>query len=180
MCIARSAFVYDLSGLRNLPVTTERLKLIPATQELVQAESAGPAVLGKSLDAVVPETWPPKHVPDPESPDGAGWWNWYFVLRPFDGSEPLLIGFGGFKGWPSVTGTVQIGCAVSEDHQARGYGTEAFAAMTEWAFSQSIDRVITDVPSGHVSALKILAETGFVDAGAGADEMLTRYERLRA
>lgn len=187
MCISRGVLAFDhsdalrlgLRGATGLPVETQRLRLIPATTELVQAESQGRAALAKSLAADVPETWPPKHVPDPDSPDGAVWWNWYFVRRPIGGAKPLLVGFGGIKGWSSVARTVQFGCAFSDEHQAQGYGPEALDGMTEWAFSQTVDRVIIDIPSDDARSKKVLAEIGFVEAGPGSDEALTRYERCK-
>jgi len=169
----------DRSDAAALPVETRRLRLIPATTEIVQARSQGSAALAKTLAASIPELWPPKHVPDPDSPDGAAWWNWYFVRRPADADEPLLIGFGGIKGWSSGARTVQMGCAFLDEHQAQGYAPEALEAMTEWAFSKSVDRVIIDVPSGHTPSMKVLSRIGYVATGPGSDQALTRYERRR-
>jgi RimJ/RimL family protein N-acetyltransferase len=175
----RGILAFDHSDATALPVETRRLRLIPATTELVQARSHGRVALAKSLAVNVPETWPPKNVPDPDSPDGAAWWNWYFVRRPVGGTEALLIGFGGIKGWSSVARTVQMGCAFLDEHQAQGYSPEALEAMTAWAFSKSVDRVIIDVPSGHVPSMKVLAKIGYTAAGPGSDSTLTRYERRR-
>lgn len=165
--------------IAGLPVKTPRLTLIPATAGLVKAESQGAAALAKSLGAKVPANWPPKYVPDSKSQDRAAWWNWYFVRRATGKDEALVVGFGAIKGWPSTTGTVQMGCALFDEHQANGYGPEAFAAMAEWALSQSVDRVITDVPADHAPSLKVLAKIGFLKAGAVSGGTLARYERLR-
>jgi hypothetical protein len=171
--------VGDLFGKIVPPVETQHLKLVPATKELVEAELKGGAALAKALGVNTPGVWPPKHVPAPGTPDPAAWWNWYFVTRPSGGSKPQLVGVGAIKGWSSGTKEVQMGCAVLDEHKANGYASEAFHAMAEWAFSQAVDRVVTDVPVGHAVSLKILARLGFLEAGAGADKTLARYERCK-
>jgi ribosomal-protein-alanine N-acetyltransferase len=164
----------------GLPVETDRLRLIPATSTTLASESSDRTAFAKAVGATVPDNWPPQPCLDPDSPDGAAWWIWYFVRRRTDGEEPVLVGFGGFKGWPAVTGAVQLGCAFLEQHQAKGYGTEAVHAMTQWALAQSVGRVVAEVPFGNTASIKVLTKLGFKPAGSQPDEKLLRYERLRA
>ena len=181
MCTARGllAFAFDHSDAVGLPVQTERLRLMPATSELVKADFNGRAALADALAVDVPHSWPPKFVPDPDSADGAAWWTWFVVRRRVGETEPRLVGFGGIKGWSPVARTVQMGCAFLDEDQAQGYAPETLEAMVRWAFSQSVDSVIIDVPSGHAASVKVLARIGFMEAGPGSSVALTRYERRK-
>ena len=68
-------------------------------------------------------------------PSAGGWSKWYFADRR---AEPcLLVGNGGFKGAPSLNGTVEIGYSILPAQQRNGLASEAVDALVEWAFDQS-------------------------------------------
>src|SRR5215207_8516016 len=113
-------------------IVTERLELVPATEELTQAALDGHAALAASLGATVPTTWPPEFL-DPEAleftlkrlrkgPEQASWWL-HFVVLTRGPSGPLLIGSAGYKGPPSSEGLVEVGYGIVRDHQRRGYAS---------------------------------------------------------
>src|SRR5262245_51487337 len=98
-------------------IRTERLRLTPATPDLLSAALESSAALAAALKADVPPTWPPEFLDAPaleftrkrltESPDDAEWWM-YFILLPGTAGERLLIGTAGYKG-PPADGTVEVG-----------------------------------------------------------------------
>src|SRR5271170_6641587 len=86
-------------------VHSDRLRLVPATADLVAMERRCPAELGKTLQCAVHEAWPPQSVRDVlerfettlrERPSEVGWHAWYWIASEPQG--PMLVGNGGFKG----------------------------------------------------------------------------------
>jgi len=155
-------------------IRTERLDLIPSGSQLADTQSHEHTRLSQLLGARIPNDWPPEMVVDRSSPEGAGWWNWYIVERQTD--DKVLIGTAGVKGWPSLSGSVQAGCAFLPQFQWQGYGTEAVRGLTSWLLSQpQIDRVIADVPAANESSIRIVRKLGF-DLSSSNDELL-RFEK---
>jgi ribosomal-protein-alanine N-acetyltransferase len=162
----------------DLHLLTDRMKLVPGTSALTHSEIENPSLFSELLAARVPEDWPPESVPDPSSPYGDGWWVWYFLTHPQASEKSVLIGLGGLKGWPAVNGSVQLGCSFLPEYQKSGYGTEAVRALTEWALSQpSVKQVYADISTENPAAHGVLKSIGFVLAGEGAGENLTRFVR---
>src|SRR3954469_6920761 len=99
---------------------TERLVLVPGTATQLNAELEGPAALARSLDAIVPPSWPPEFydadavryvLAKMESGGYDESWGFYYLLLPAEPSQPkrVLVGAGGFKGEPDASGEVELG-----------------------------------------------------------------------
>ena len=98
-------------------MSTERLTLYAATEDLLNAELSNRTRLSRLLGAEIPADWPPELLDEQavsntlekivEHDDHAGWWLW-FVLLEGDGSR-TLIGVAGYKGPPDESGTVELG-----------------------------------------------------------------------
>lgn len=81
-------------------------------------------------------------------------WYTYFLL--VQSAERCAVGVCGFKGAPTLFGSVELGYAMHEAYRNLGYMTEAVQAMVAWAFTHESCRVITaetlrgNFPSQHV------------------------------
>jgi RimJ/RimL family protein N-acetyltransferase len=114
--------------------------------------------LSEYLKARLPDDWPPEDVEDPGA--SGGWWDWHIVLHREAGD--VAIGTLGLRGWPSVNGTVQIGCSLLPEFQVHGYGTHAVSALTNWLLSQDIvHTVMATTPVGNEKSEGILRHLGF-------------------
>jgi RimJ/RimL family protein N-acetyltransferase len=169
-----------------LEVKSQRLELIAGTPETVRAELGDRPHLASLLRARIPEGWPPP-LNDEESMNYSlrfleadssriGWGPWYLVLPESGKRARLLIGYGGFKGKPSADGMVEIGYSVMEEHQRRGYGTEAAGALIAWAFShREVTRVIAETLPALRPSLRVMERNGMRSLGAGSEPGVIRY-----
>ncbi len=171
-------------------LTTARLDLIPATADMMRAEAAGHIIFESAINARIPELWPPEGNDDQTlafflglldgHPERVGWVVWYIVLRENDSSPRTLVGSCGFKGEPDEMGTVELGYAIVDNFQRRGYASEAVAALVEWAFSHpEVTCVVGQVMWDNVPSLKVVGKLGFVRVGDGDEPGLVRYELPR-
>ena len=154
-------------------IQTERLRLVPATVALCDAEAEGAASVGRLLGATVPPSWPPAVFERDDvdrvrrallSSDEAHTWTLHYMLRPAASpmEPPTLIGVAGFAGPPRRDGVVEIGYAVAEEYRRLGYATEAVVALLDRAFSDDRVRVVT--ASTYVvlrPSIGVLEKTGF-------------------
>ena len=87
----------------------------------------------------------------------------YQVIRRADGR---VIGDVGFMGPPDPTGAVHVGCAITEDARGQGYGTEALAALLEWARAQSgLTCVLADTTRSNLASQRLLERVGLHRVG---------------
>ena len=166
------------------PLVTRRLRLVPATLELVQAEMNASASLAQALGATVPANWPPEDLADvlplfldrlQTEPGHAGWYGWYGLLADIQPGELVLGASGGFKG-PPEDGAVEIGYAVLPQFRGRGYATEMVVAMTGWALTQpGVERVTAEVMAENHASWRVLAKAGFQRAGEGEEPGSLRF-----
>lgn len=144
------------------------LKLVAVTQSLCEAERLG--LLSQSLHAHVPTIWPPPHVDGviaifeailEESPHQVGFLGWYWISTHADG-ESHLVGFGGFKGSPDEEGWLEVGYAVSDEHQGHGHATRAVGALVNWARERpDVFGVSAQVRPANMGSRKVLKRNGF-------------------
>jgi RimJ/RimL family protein N-acetyltransferase len=147
----------------------ERLTLVPATRDCLQAELDNDLTqLGALLGARVDPTWPPD-LYGPQAarfmldllerdPASASWGTHYFVLR---GEPRALIGVGGFKGAPRA-GDVELGYSVVASHQRRGLACEATRMMTAHALAEpGVRRVIAHTLTELTPSIGVLEKCGF-------------------
>ena len=168
-----------------------RLELIPATLEICEAEARGPEAVGLALRVRVPASWPPP-VLEPDDverlrrqletdPRGSGWTLHYLVLREAAGDGRRdLVGVAGYAGPPSSDGAIEIGYAIAEEHQRRGYATEAVQALIDRAFAEpSVVVVIATTYASLAPSIGVLTKTGFAQVSSDLETGLLRYECRR-
>lgn len=151
-------------------IETERLRLIPASRELVELELEGAQLLAARLGAEVAPDWPPKHhdhvalLRSRESlrePDAANWW-----LHCFARKEPkplMLIGVGGLKG-PPVDGTVEIGYSVATSAQRLGLATEAVQGLIDAVAERGATTARAETLPELGASIRVLEKLGFSPA----------------
>jgi RimJ/RimL family protein N-acetyltransferase len=170
---------------------TDRLELVPLTVDLCEAEARGPDVVGRTLRVRVPASWPPP-VFEPEDlerlrqrlerdPASRAWTLYYLVQRPAVTAAPReLLGIAGYVGPPSAEGVVEIGYAIAEEHQRRGYATEAVRALIQQAFANAnVAGVAATTYASLEPSIGVLRKAGFALVGQDAASGLVRYERWR-
>jgi [ribosomal protein S5]-alanine N-acetyltransferase len=170
---------------------TDRLRLIPASVEMAQADLRGRTELERVLDVRVPESWPPDLFDAPavdyiiqqltERPSAYGWWLYYFILNENTGSEPVLVGAGGYKGEPDADGSVEIGYSIVPEQRRQGYATEATSGLVAQAFADPrVNRVIAETLPELAPSIGVLKKCGFTYIGVGSEKGVIRYEMTRA
>lgn len=82
-----------------------------------------------------------------------------FVLGVALGETGELIGHVGLS---PLGGEVEVGYAIQESHQGKGYATEAVAAMTAWALATfALSRIVGVVSGENPASARVLAHAGF-------------------
>lgn len=167
-----------------IQLRTERLVLVSATVELLQAELTNRARFEKLLGAHVPPHWPPP-LNDEASlrwtlellgsdPREAGWASWYFLHR--EHGALLAVGNGGFKGKPDADGAVEVGYSILPDHHRHGFAPEAVRALVGWAFShREVARVLAHTLPSLLPSIRVLEKCDFDCVGPCDEEGVIRY-----
>lgn len=147
---------------------TPRLRLIPATPALVDAELAGEDRFAEELGIEPAGDWPPEHhdaamlsftrtaLADAEA---AGWWLYYVVGT--ETGTPTLVGSAGYKGPPS-DGVVEIGYSIVPSRQRRGLATEAARALVDSAWERGADAVVAHTLPHLEPSIGVLRKLAFV------------------
>jgi RimJ/RimL family protein N-acetyltransferase len=168
-----------------LTIRLDRLELIAATREMLEAEEDLER-LGQHLRAFVPANWPtPLYDSDArqyflgvvrENPDAVGWTAWYILLLD-DMGKRTLIGAVGACGLPDSDGKIVIGYSLLDQFHGKGYATEALRGFLDWAKrGPSLRKVVADTFPQLTPSIRVLEKNGFVRSGAGTDEGSIRFE----
>jgi RimJ/RimL family protein N-acetyltransferase len=168
-------------GLRTL--ASDRLRLVAANRELVEADLARGEAFGNMLRAAVPPNWPPDlydrdamefALRQPDDAAEQGWSFWYLIAAP-DGREEV-IGICGFKGRPNTAGSAEIGYSVLRQYRNQGFATEAVERLVRWAFSHhNVVEVSAETLPHLQSSIRVMKKNGFVHAGEGSERGVVRY-----
>ena len=157
-------------GEGTTALTTERLRVVPATVATITAELEAPERLAEALGAALPADWPPEHHDtgtlklwrgELAMPGSAGWWLHYVVLT--DAPRPALVGTVAFKG-PPVAGVVEIGYSVVRSWQRHGFATEASRALIEAAWRRGAELVVAHTLPRLEPSIRVLEKLGFEPA----------------
>ncbi|KLK88084.1 hypothetical protein SZ63_03170 [Methanoculleus sediminis] len=157
-------------------IHAERLDLIPASLEILEADRNDRQKLARLLSAAVPGSWPPPLLDDAtlsefvrmaaENADPC-FITWYWVLDDPAEGERVLVGTGGLASSP-LPGTVFIGYSVLEEFQRRGYATEAVRHIVAAAFAlPGVRRIMATTYPDLAASIRVLEKNGFVYAGEG-------------
>jgi len=179
----------DPHAMESIRLRTTRLEVISNTLEMARAERDDPSRLLSEFEIRLAQPWPPPLNDEASlawtisvleaNGDRAGWGGWYICLPGGDGEPALAIGGCGFKGLPDSNGTVEIGYSVLEEHQRRGYASEAIGALVAWAFAQpGVRRVVAETYPELIGSLGVLRKLGFKQVEGGSTPGVILFERL--
>ncbi len=88
------------------------------------------------------------------------WYSYFLLVRAED---RMALGVCGFKGAPSLFGSVELGYALQETYRNHGYMTEAVRALVGWAFTyESCRQVTAETLSENFASQHVLAKSGLV------------------
>jgi len=163
---------------------SDRMTLVAATQELIEADLAGSGKLAELLSADVPDNWPPDLYERQAmqfaleqlrgAVDQAGWSFWYLLTRSAEKSQ--VLGIGGFKGRPDEAGSVEIAYSVLSQFRLKGYATEAVMRLVGWAFShQLVLEVCAETLPYLQQSIRVMEKNGFSFTGPGSEQGVVRY-----
>lgn len=91
--------------------------------------------------------------------------------RPDPAAQPFVLGIEhdetgdliGHVGLSPARGSVEIGYAIEQRLQGKGFATEAVAAMSRWASSAlSLPEILGIVAAGNVQSCRVLEKAGFL------------------
>lgn len=170
-------------------LTTPRLRLVPATSELLAAALESRDALARALEVAVADTWPPQFVDDDalryaadrldKGSEQDGWWL-YFIVLTNSSIGDTLIGTAGYKGPPTAEGLVEVGYGIVNEHHRRGFATETTEALLARAFSvPEVAAVIAETLPELIASIGVMTKCGFEYAGEGSEPRVVRYRLSR-
>jgi RimJ/RimL family protein N-acetyltransferase len=149
---------------------TERMIVSALTKDQLELALHDPAGLAKAIRAdVPPEVFSEESRQamtikisrmDHADPRLHAWYTYFLLVRSAD---RLALGVCGFKGAPSLFGSVELGYAIHEQHRNTGYMTEAVRALVAWAFQQeNCRRVTAETLRDNHASQRVLQKAGMV------------------
>lgn len=86
------------------------------------------------------------------------WFTYFLLVRTED---RRALGVCGFKGPPSLFGSVELGYAIHPDFRRQGLMTEAVRALVDWAFTHAdCRRVTAETLHDNFASQKVLQKSG--------------------
>lgn len=86
------------------------------------------------------------------------WYTYFLLVRAED---RVAVGVCGFKGAPSLFGSVELGYATHEGFRSLGYMTEAVRALVKWAFEHPNCRHVTaETLPDNLASQRVLIKAG--------------------
>jgi [ribosomal protein S5]-alanine N-acetyltransferase len=86
------------------------------------------------------------------------WYTYFLLVRTAD---RRALGVCGFKGAPTLFGSVELGYAIHEDFRGNGYMTEAVSGLVEWAFTHDSCRQVTaETLRNNLASQRVLQKAG--------------------
>lgn len=145
-------------------ILTDRLQLIPCTVEHLEALINNPQALEQALGITICDRWTEfpgalefSRAQLQADPSIQEWAPYLFIHQ----QDRKLIGWGGFKGKPNATGTVEMGYEITTDYRHQGLANEAAQGLLNFAFSQpSVEAVEAHTLPEHNPSTRILEKLG--------------------
>lgn len=156
--VQKNVYELETARLKLVPLRAENLRLRLESQRLLESQlglQAGDCHLeGPVRDAV--QQMLASVVQHPTE------WLWYthwqIILKP----RGPIVGGACFKGPPNQDGLVEVGYGVDDEHQGRGYMTEALRALVAWAHKQpGVQAVIAETDESNKASQRVLEKLGF-------------------
>lgn len=165
------------------PLTTARLRVVPATADLVRLEIENRNEFFRQLAVTPAVDWPSETLADvlpffleqlENDPSATGWLAWYWIHSTEEGGH--LVGGGGFKG-PPAEGVIEIGYETRTAFRQQGFATEAMRAIVNWALEHpDVSLIVAETRPNNNASISVLGKLGFVQRGPGSEAGLLRFE----
>jgi RimJ/RimL family protein N-acetyltransferase len=160
-------------GREGRPEVEPQVRLVPATEALLNALTADRDRFSALMGSPVPDGWPEfpeaigftlEHLRTAAEPDRA-WSMQLFV----DAATGRLVGSGGFAG-PPADRAVEIGYEVAPEFRGRRFGTAAARALIERAIAGgAVDHVVAHTRPAPNASTGVLRSLGFEHVADGED-----------
>jgi ribosomal-protein-alanine N-acetyltransferase len=132
----------------NLKIKTDRLVLIPCTEESYTAFS-NEYPMGPHIDMHLDEL--------KNDRESKGWGVWFVIHS----DSNRVIGDVGFKGKPTNDKVVEIGYGIRSESQGVGFATEAVTGIKDWAFeSNQVVKVVAECAEENTASIRVLEKIG--------------------
>jgi RimJ/RimL family protein N-acetyltransferase len=150
------------------------VSIVPTTLWLLELEDRGGGPLAVALGVAPPPVWPPQYNDAgtrawirtllTEHPDEPGFASWYVI------AAGELVGIAGFKGAPNALGDVEIGYAIIEPRQRKGYASAAVELLVQFAFAAPrVTAVRAETLLDGIASQGVLRRAGFAADGTRLD-----------
>jgi len=166
-------------------IESERLRMIPLTHELLQLCDANRAAMElavglnisnmqvdpfykNEVDDAMANFWLPKTL---EHPEAFMWYtSWEIILK----STNTSIGGMGFAGEPNEMCEAETGYMIDQQHQKKGYATEALLLLSGWALAQeNVTAIIVHTYEDNMASKKLLMKCGFEEVAKDESGLMT-------
>ncbi|MDR4886008.1 GNAT family N-acetyltransferase [Fredinandcohnia sp. QZ13] len=129
-----------------MEILTQRLKLIPCTEESISIiRTSEDYEMGPHINMYLREL--------KDDSTLLGWGVWFVINQ----ENNTIIGDIGFKGKPNSENIVEIGYGIVPSTQGKGYATEAVQKLIEWAFSdKNVTKIVAECLDDNVPSIRVL------------------------
>ncbi|SHN18491.1 GNAT family N-acetyltransferase [Mucilaginibacter sp. OK098] len=168
-------FYIESERLRMIPLTHELLQLLHTNRQTMELalglNISNPQISDfykKEINDAMVNFWLPKTLANPQA---YKWYtNWEIILK----SDNISVGGLGFNGEPNEKGEAETGYMINEQHQNKGYATEALQLLSGWAFSrENVKAIIVHTYQDNLPSRRILSKCGFEEVEKDNDGLLT-------
>ncbi|WP_323741899.1 GNAT family N-acetyltransferase [Salinibacillus xinjiangensis] len=157
-------------------ITTDRLKLITFTVDMMCASLQGKEAFEKISNYYVDDEYPMEDYKQllpykidrfqqfPEEME----WEGIIIHR----DSQTIMGDMGFKGGPNSEGVMDLGYSIVTSYQGKGYATEMAKAMVEWGLRQPrVNRITASCDESNLPSIRVLEKAGFKRVGKEEQEI---------
>ncbi|MCM3457309.1 GNAT family N-acetyltransferase [Heyndrickxia oleronia] len=151
-----------------MELQTERLKIVPCTDELLSTISTEEYEIGPHITMFLEKLR--------EDSTQLGWGVWLVINK----ENNTIIGDIGFKGKPNSENTVEVGYGIIPSAQNKGYATEAVKEIINWAFTNDdVDKVVAECLHDNIPSIKVLEKLNMNKIGTVNDMLKWELKKRR-
>lgn len=151
-----------------MELQTERLKIVPCTDELLSTISTEEYKIGPHIKMFLDKLR--------EDSTQLGWGVWLVINK----ENNTIIGDIGFKGKPNSENTVEVGYGIIPSAQNKGYATEAVNEIINWAFTNDdVGKVVAECLHDNIPSIKVLEKLNMNKIGTVNDMLKWELKKRR-
>lgn len=152
----------------KMELETERLKIVPCTDELLSTISLENYKIGPHIKMFLEKL--------KEDSTQFGWGVWLVINK----ENNTIIGDIGFKGKPNSENTVEVGYGMIPSARNKGYATEAVNEIIKWAFTNDhVDKVVAECLHDNIPSIRVLEKLKMNKIGTVNDMLKWELKKVR-